>query len=116
MTTTESGKHGEDIAWHYLESKGYQLVAKNYRYKRSEIDLIVKKSDTIVFVEVKMRSSNSFGEPEDFVDDAKIERLHEAAEQFCETLPPETEIRFDILALLKKNQQYHIEHFEDAIS
>ena len=64
----KKGKEGEDMAARFLIEKGFEIVERNYRYKRSEIDLIVKKDKWLVFVEVKLRSSDLYGYPEDFVD------------------------------------------------
>ena len=114
MTTTESGKRAEDLALKFLESKGYHLIERNYRFGRAEIDLIVANDELVVFAEVKMRTSTAFGHPEDFVDEAKAERLQDAAGHFCEDFGVEKQIRFDIIALLKQGKVYQIEHFEDA--
>ena len=56
----QKGKDGEDLAAVFLQQAGYEIVERNYRYKRSEIDLIVRKAGWLVFVEVKMRSSDAF--------------------------------------------------------
>ena len=71
----KTGNKGEDQAAEFLQRKGYEILARNYRYKHSEIDLIVQKSDLIVFVEVKTRSSSGFGEPEAFVDSKKAAKI-----------------------------------------
>ena len=63
------GKKGETIAKEYLLEKSYSIVEKNWRYVKAEIDLIAQKEDVIVFVEVKTRSSNNYGDPESFVSD-----------------------------------------------
>ena len=57
------GAWGEDLALRYLIKHGYRLVERNYRTRRGEIDLIVRKEEALVFVEVKLRSSTSFGDP-----------------------------------------------------
>lgn len=104
------GDEGEENALKYLRSRGYDYISKNYRYKRNEIDLIVKKKEIIVFVEVKYRTSNQFGYPESFVDAKKIKRLQLAADNFIYDLNWKGNIRFDIIAI---DRDQRIEHFKD---
>ena len=61
------GKSGEEIAANYLEKRGYVVLAKNYRYLKAEVDLIVQRENTIIGVEVKTRSTRDFGNPQDFI-------------------------------------------------
>jgi putative endonuclease len=84
--TIKTGNKGEDLAADFLREKGFQIVVRNYRYKHSEIDLIVKQENLLVFVEVKTRSSSSFGEPEGFVDSKKAHKIFEGAEQYVYSL------------------------------
>ena len=64
------GKSGEEIAANYLEKRGYVVLAKNYRYLKAEVDLIVQRENTIIGVEVKTRSARDFGNPQDFIKKA----------------------------------------------
>ena len=104
----------EDKAADFLAKKGYELIARNFRYGRNEIDLIVKKADVLVFVEVKMRSSNAFGYPESFVSDKQAERITVAAEEFQISNDWTGNVRFDIISIEKTQEQTIIRHFEDA--
>jgi putative endonuclease len=106
-----SGKKGEDMAAEYLEAKGYEIVERNYRYKRSEIDIITKKEKTLVFVEVKFRSGSYFGTPEMAVDSKKEEQVLNAAENYIFENDWNGPVRFDVVSILRNNS---IEHFEDA--
>jgi putative endonuclease len=108
-----TGNKGEEIAANFLAAKGYEVVNRNYRYKHAEIDLIVKKSDLLIFVEVKTRSSTSFGEPETFVSAKKAAKVMEGAEQFIFEINWHGNIRFDIVSV-KIGSSPVIEHFEDA--
>jgi putative endonuclease len=111
----ELGKRGEDIAKEYLENKGYQILKMNWRHKRAEIDLIVKQDGTLVFVEVKTRSSTDFGQPEEFVDWKKEKQLEFASLYFMEESKHEGEIRYDIIAITFENKNsYIVNHIEDA--
>src|SRR5687767_2893764 len=95
----KSGKEGENLAAEFLQKKGFAIVARNYRYKHAEIDLIVKKDDFIVFVEVKTRSYSFYGEPEAFVDSRKAATVLRAAEQYTYDNKYEGNIRFDIVSV-----------------
>ena len=108
------GDKGEELAMTLLKNKGFEILEKNYRYKRSEIDLIIKKNDLIVFIEVKTRTNTSFGNPEDFVDEKKMEKVRVGAEAYMELIQWEKNIRFDIIAIVSKNGQDQVVHFEDA--
>ncbi len=111
----ETGKYGEQLAEEYLVSLGYKILDRNWRYSRSEIDLIAMFEKILVFVEVKTRSYDFFGTPETFVSDQKELLIHEAASVYMEKINHDWEIRFDIIAiLLNKNGTYKLEHFEDA--
>jgi putative endonuclease len=106
----EKGKEGEAKAQSFLKEKGYEVVARNYRFKRSEIDLIVKKENWLVFVEVKMRTSSAFGHPEESIDSAKRKKIMEGAAQYLVDSNWQGNVRYDIVAIHKGE----IEHFEDA--
>lgn len=109
----KTGNKGEELAANFLIAAGYEIVAKNYRYKHAEIDLIVKKEKHLVFVEVKTRKSIAFGEPESFVSDKKANKVMEGAEQFVYENNWLGPIRFDIVSV-KTKPTIIIEHFEDA--
>ena len=102
------------MAAEYLVSKGYEIVIRNYRFKHSEIDLIVRKNDWLVFVEVKTRSSQTFGHPEEFVDDQKERKILEGAEQYIFENDWQGNVRYDIVAVLLKGEPPEILHLEDA--
>lgn len=106
------GMKGESLAATYLLEKGYKLIARNYRAGRGEIDLIVQKDGILIFVEVKLRSGNAFGFPEDFVGSAKQEKVIQTAEAYLEEVDWQHDIRFDIVAVYGEK----IEHFVDAFS
>ena len=110
MDKIKKGKTGEAKAENFLTEKGYEVIARNYRYKRSEIDLIVKKDNWLVFVEVKMRSSSAFGHPEQSVNKAKRKKVLEGAAHYLEETNWPGNVRYDIVAITKKETV----HFEDA--
>ncbi|UOQ75680.1 YraN family protein [Hymenobacter sp. 5516J-16] len=109
------GHDGEEIGLRYLLAQGYELVYRNYRYRRAEVDLIVRQgTQLLVFVEVKTRSSVLYGHPEEFVTERKRQLLRLAAEQVQEQLQWRGDIRFDILALQPTHEGLRVEHFQDA--
>lgn len=110
------GKKGEALAKAHLENLDYEILDENWCYGKAEVDLIAYKDKTIVFIEVKARSGNFFGEPEDFVDDKKQRLLTEAAEEYVYIMNHQGEIRFDIISILftKNFEKYQLKHIEDA--
>jgi putative endonuclease len=109
------GKQGEELAAAFLEKKGFTVVARNYRHKKAEVDLIVKKDNWLVFVEVKARSSSAYGEPEAFVDGKKARMIFSAAEEFIFANNWHGHVRFDVVSV-KLGRDTEIAHFEDAIN
>jgi putative endonuclease len=109
------GKRGEEIATAYLENLGYRILNANWRCARAEIDLIADQEGTIIFVEVKTRSSVDYGEPEEFVDYKKERQLEFASSVYIDMKNHQGEIRFDIIAIVFENEHlYKINHIEDA--
>lgn len=110
----ELGKKGEELAIEYLEKKGYLIVEKNYRYKKAEVDIIARKEAVLVVIEVKTRSSNYFGNPQDFVNPKKIKLLVMTIDNYVIEKDLDVETRFDIIAVLKNKENYTIQHIKDA--
>jgi len=108
------GKEGENLAVDYLLNKGYELLARNYRFKRAEVDVIVKKDKLLCFVEVKLRSSIEFGHPEDFVSENQKRLIIAAADNFVHEINWQDDIRFDIVALTQDGSKIEFMHFQDA--
>lgn len=82
MNTSAIGKLGEDLAVGYLKHLGYKIIERNFRIRGGEIDIIAKDSDTLVYIEVKTRSSHNFGLPEESVLPYKIKFLERAAKLY----------------------------------
>jgi len=61
------GKKGEQLAAEFLISKGYKIVARNFRFQKAEVDIIARKNNVLAIIEVKTRSSSNFGDPQEFV-------------------------------------------------
>ncbi len=109
----ETGKKGEEEALVFFTKLGYKLVAKNWRFAKAEVDLIVENEDWIVFVEVKTRTNDSHGSPESFVSRAQQKHLIRAANHFADTHPSEKQYRFDVISILLE-PQFQLKHIPEA--
>lgn len=108
-----TGDRGEQIAADYITKNGFNVLERNYRYKRAEIDIIALKDDQLIFVEVKSRNGTFFGYPEEAVDERKAEMIMMAANHYIFENAWDKEIRFDIISVsMTPNLKIH--HFEDA--
>ncbi|HXS53565.1 MAG TPA: YraN family protein [Usitatibacter sp.] len=94
-----AGGAAEEAAARFLVGKGLQLVARNYRTRMGEIDLVAREGETLVFVEVRLRSSARFGSAAASVDRRKRLRLEAAARHFLARLQREPACRFDVVTL-----------------
>lgn len=113
-THNELGKLGEQLAADYLKDKGYQICECNWYFKKAEIDIIAKKGDVLVIVEVKTRSTDDFGDPQDFINKKKVGHIVEAADEYVQRLQWNKEVRFDIIAIVLNSKEKKIEHIEDG--
>jgi len=110
------GDRGEEYALAYLERNGYQVLEKNWRHKKAELDIISTSPEgLLVFVEVKTRSTNSGPTPAEKVNRKKEKMIIKGALAYIDLFNYESEIRFDIIAIqIKSADSYSIEHFKDA--
>jgi len=117
-STNDVGNRGEALAASFLESKGYRILARNYRFQRNEVDLVCRTPGTdaeVVFVEVKTRSGEAFGPPEASVTPAKQEALVSAARGYLHEHELEgTPARFDVVAVRLRADDRQIDHYENA--
>lgn len=108
------GQWGEDLAAKHLQAMNYKILERNYRAGRSEIDVICRDGETLVFVEVKTRRSTRQGMPEEALTDRKIEAVIRAAEVYLQMHPCRC-IRFDVVAVVAKpTESPDILHIRDA--
>ena len=99
-TTTRLGQRGEDLAADYLVRHRLTVVARNYRCRGGEIDLVCREGRTLVFVEVRQRSSGAFGGAAASITAAKRRRLVLAAQHYLLTLgKPDADCRFDCVLI-----------------
>jgi len=110
----ELGKMGEVEAAHFLQAKGYRILATNWRFKNDEIDLIALDKDTLVVVEVKTRSSAYYGAPFEAVTKKKQAFLIRAANAYIEQNNIDMECRFDVISIVFRNNMPELDHIVDA--
>lgn len=116
MQKDELGKEGENLALQTLLKKGYQLVERNYRIDRGEIDLIFKDKNDIVFCEVKTRSNEYPGEPWRQVGFAKQRQLIKTANAYIRKMDIDNEVRFDIVSIVLNEKRCKVEHIVGAFA
>jgi putative endonuclease len=95
----QTGSQGESIADAFLTAQGYQILFRNWRSGKAEIDLIASNGDTIHFVEVKTRTASGFGLPEHRVNKAKLRQMRNGARAWLEQFPQWKFIQFDIVSI-----------------
>jgi putative endonuclease len=108
------GLIAEEKALKYLLGKGYCLLEKNYRYGHAEVDLLMQKNQYLICVEVKARSTDFFGSPESFITSKKIKLLVNVVDHYLENSELDLEVRFDIIAIIKKGENWIIKHIKNA--
>jgi putative endonuclease len=118
--TKQFGDKGEEIAVELLQEKGYEIIERNYRYGKGEIDIIAKDPDTnfTVFIEVKSRKNLEFGDPVYAVTKNKIKQIKRMAELYLyDKEIDEIDCRFDVITvLLRGKQKPIIEHYINAFT
>lgn len=118
-STREIGNEGEELAAAYLESKGYIILDRNYHFEHAEVDIVAYDNETsIVFAEVKKRSTDKYGKPEEYIDQEKIDNVYKASEAWLYERKMEgAPVRFDVISITQKdNEAPDIKHFENAFT
>ena len=112
------GQNGEDIAAHFLENQGMRLLEKNFKCKAGEIDLVMQHHLSLVFIEVKTRSSKNYGHPLEFITRSKQRKVINAALLYTQQKKMnKTPLRFDAVGiLLAPPEAPHIEWIESAFT
>lgn len=112
MKKKSVGKLGEDLATIYLNRMGYKILARNFRCRAGEIDIIAKDIEEIVFIEVKTRTNNIYGEPSEAVDYIKKEHMIKTANYYLYINKLYNKsIRFDVIEAFLSNK-FHINHIK----
>ena len=112
MNTTLTGREGEAKAADYLRKKKYEVIGANYRCRFGELDLIAKKRELVVFVEVKLRKNDRFGAAAEAVTLSKQDKLRKAAASWLASHDCDAPTRFDIIEIYTETGR--INHIENA--
>lgn len=111
----EKGRLGEVVARKYLQNKGYCILEKNYRTKYAEIDLIVCRKGILVFVEVRAKTGERFGSPEESIDRNKIKKLIRNAKTYVAIKRYSKAYRIDAICIIfdKRGEAKRITHYQN---
>lgn len=111
------GKVGEDLAAAHLEKLGYRILERNWRYRRSEIDIVAMCGDVLVLVEVKTRSTDLFGAPELSISRRKEELLVSALGAYMQHIGHDWAYRIDVISVvLHGDEVQSLTHFENVVA
>lgn len=110
----ELGKLGEELAIEFLQKEGYEILETNWVFQKAELDIIARKDDFLIAVEVKTRSSIEFGLPQEFVKPKKIQLLAKAINEYVISNDFDVNVRFDVISIYKNGKSFEIEHLIDA--
>lgn len=116
MKKEELGLWGEAEALRFLQGKGFQLMDRNIRFKRWEVDLVLLDGDELVIVEVKARCTAQIGEPWRAVTKSKQRQIIKVADRYVQDNQIDRNVRFDIVSIVHNQFQTSIEHIPDAFS
>jgi putative endonuclease len=115
MNRAATGKTGEELAVKFLLQAGMQILARNYRIQRGEIDIIAREDEVVVFVEVKTCRSNAFGPPETWVTPHKCRQIGRVAREYIYRHGLyEQNCRFDVVSVYLKKSGPEIHHIVNA--
>ncbi|MEY3386936.1 MAG: hypothetical protein RIR53_1747 [Bacteroidota bacterium] len=117
MSTVEEGRWAEQVAAEFLERSGYEIIDRNFYYKKvGELDLVCRKGETIVFVEVRHRTSARYGTPEESLSSVKRGKLRRCAEVWLLRKGlSRAPCRFDMVAVDASRGKLEIRHHENAL-
>jgi putative endonuclease len=110
----ELGKIGEELAVAFLQQNGYYILETNWTFQKAEVDIIAQKEAVLAVIEVKTRSSVEYGLPQEFVKPKKIQLLVKAVNEYVISHDLDVDVRFDIIAIHKEENEFKLEHIEDA--
>ena len=109
------GIKGENLAVKFLKKNGYRIIARNYKTPFGEVDIIAQDGNTVVFIEVKTRADDFFGQPFEAVNNRKRRKLKNVALFYLKRQSLEFPVRFDVLSIFyRENGKKEIEHIKDA--
>lgn len=107
----EVGKIGENLAREFLEKQGYKIIEQNYKTKYSEIDLVAKNKNKLVFVEVRTKIGENFGTPEDTINRQKLKKVRKNVLAYAAIKKWQGPLRIDAICIVLK-PDYSIARFD----
>ena len=110
------GEKGEEIATLYLQNNGYKILSRNWRFKRTELDIIAEKDNLTVIVEVKTRSTLFVENLSEIVNRKKQKAIINAADSYVDSRELKNEVRFDIIFIVLKGDNYDLQHVKEAFT
>lgn len=114
MTKDELGVWGEEYAVKHLQKKGFEILDRNYRFQKNEIDIIASHNEELIIVEVKTRQTAEIGEPWRAVTKSKQKQIIKVADYYVQTNQIDKNVRFDVVSIVHNSFRTEIEHIEGA--
>lgn len=109
------GNSGEDLAAHYLQQQGYEILDRNFSCPFGELDIVARQGRILAFVEVKTRRSLKFGRPAAAVTPAKQRKIRTSALWYLKKYPhPRCSLRFDVMEILELHGKINLNHLKNA--
>ena len=116
MDSYELGRKGESVSQRYLEKEGYFVMARNFKCAYGEIDIIAIDKQELVFIEVKTRCNQKYGEARESVNKIKKKHIKRAATFYISKYHLEDKfIRFDVIEAYFKNNKFYIKHIKNTL-
>jgi len=118
MKRQETGNLGEKLAAGFLQKQGYRIIESNYRCPEGEVDIVARRKDCLVFVEVRTKKSQEFGSPEESITPAKMDKLRRVAAHYQQThgdMPASWRIDVVAVEMDRQSRPLRIEHIENAV-
>jgi putative endonuclease len=116
MNHIELGRLGEEMAVNLLLEKNYTILERNYRFGKLELDIIAKYKGFLIVIEVKTRFTNEIGEPWEAVTKKKQTQIIKATNHYIIENDIDSEVRFDVISIIKNEKFQKIEHIIDAFT
>ena len=116
-SSVNKGQKGEKLAIAFLKKNGFEILERNFKFKRFEVDIIAKKEERLSFIEVKMEKISSAYRADLKVDKSKREKIIKTARYYLTAIyKKEINYKFDILRVIEEGTSYEIKHLENAFN
>jgi putative endonuclease len=116
MTHIELGIYGENLAVNYLFENGYQIIERNFRFKKNEIDIVAMKDNKLIICEVKTRETAQIGEPYKAVTRQKQKQIIAVADYYVKLKNLWVDVQFDVISIVHNSFRTNVEHIPNAFT